>query len=263
MKIMLTVLLPVLNEEKYLDKCLGSLFSQTYRNFKIICINDGSTDGTGLIIAKWKKKYSSRMQVVTHEDNVGFTDSLNEGLGLISTKWTARIDADDCWHPEKLEKQLAYLASNTKTKLIGCNYINVSDNFERQVNLPETDTQIRKYFVRDNPFGHSCVVFDTDLVRSIGGYNKEYYPSDDYELWFRLSENGSLYNLKETLCRRRLGDGISILSQNRQLNNCMRIQSKIIRSQKLPIYNYVYTVPTLLTLITPGWVRGLKRKFFN
>jgi cellulose synthase/poly-beta-1,6-N-acetylglucosamine synthase-like glycosyltransferase len=262
-KAALTVILPVLNEEKYLDYCLKSIFGQVFTDFKLICINDGSTDHTGSILAKWKTKFGSRMLVVTHPKNIGFTKSLNEGLALVDTKWTARIDADDYWHADKLKVQMSYLISHPNTKLIGCAYINLSDTGQKVISLPETDVQIRTYFPKGNPFGHSCVVFETKLVKEIGGYDRTYYPSDDYELWFRISNFGQLYNVTKQLCYRRLGDGISINGQNRQLKNCLRIQHKIIQNRNLSVLNYIYLVPTLLTLITPGWIRSLKRRLLN
>lgn len=263
MKTNLTVLLPVLNEEKYLDRCLNSIFNQTFTKFNLICINDGSTDKTGIILSSWKKKFGPRMQVVTHKSNIGFTDTLNEGLAMINTTWTGRIDADDYWHPEKLAKQITYLSSHPETKLIGCSYINLTERGQQVVNLPETNDEIRNYFRKDNPFGHSCVIFDTKLAKSLGGYNKDFYPSDDYELWFRFSRYGKLYNLKETYCSRHLGDGISIRSQNLQLKNCIRIQSIVVKNQNLSVLNYVYIIPTILTLLSPNWLRKLKRSIFN
>lgn len=263
MQDLLTIIIPALNEDQYLDDCLKSIYNQTYRNFRLICINDGSTDNTGSILTLWKKKFGPGMTIISHRKNFGFTNSLNEGLSLVRTPWTGRVDADDYWHPEKLQKQMDFLQSHPKVKLIGCNYMNISQHKSGFVRLPETDSQIREYLPKGNPFGHSCVLFDTKLVKDLGGYSKDYYPSDDYELWFRISGVGQMHNLQTPLCYRRLGDGISLVSQNKQLKSCLRIQHRIISERNLPFIYYFHLLPTFLTLITPNWMRSMKRKLLG
>lgn len=257
----ISILIPIYNEAKNIDSCLSSVLAQTYKNFSVICVNDGSTDESQKLLEKWQKRFAGRLKIVNNHRNLGFTYSLNRGLQAITTKYTARLDADDAWLPKKLELQMNFLKKNPDYGLIGSCYINVTtQNKEVHIHLPTDNERISSFLIKGNPFGHSCVVYLTDLVKQMGGYDKEYYPSDDYYLWTRLARLTKMHNISEFLCRRKLGDGISLVSQNRQLRQCLRIQLSIIRERKLSWLNYSYLIPPLITLVTPNYIREIKRR---
>lgn len=257
-----SILLATYNGEKTLDRCLRSLYEQTYQDFRIIGINDASTDTTHDILLSWQKKFSEeRFEIIKQTTNRGLTRSLNLGLEKIDTPYTARIDADDWWTPEKLEKQIRFLESNPGYGVIGCAYINVIHGKERPVFLPETDIHLKKMIFYRNPFAHSCVIFQTDLIKHAGSYDQNIYYGQDYELWLRISSQTKFYNIPEILCYRNANSGISYSKQNAQLWQFVKTQCTYIQRLDRPFFDYRFIIEPLIVIATPQWIRTWKRKY--
>ena len=100
-----TFLIPAFNVELHLKSCLEGIYNQTFTNFKVLIINDGSTDGTEEIL---RQINDSRFCVIHRRKNMGYIYCLNLGLALIKTKYTARLDADDIPMPRRLENQIKF-----------------------------------------------------------------------------------------------------------------------------------------------------------
>ncbi len=105
-KPLVSVIFPIYNSDKFLRESLESLLNQTYQNFEIIAINDGSQDRSRKIILSYK---DSRIKYYEHKKNLGLVNTLNEGIKLSRGKYLARMDADDISLPQRFEKQVAYL----------------------------------------------------------------------------------------------------------------------------------------------------------
>ena len=101
---MISVIIPVFNVEEYLDKCLESILTNTYRDLEVICVNDGSTDRCPEILRKWKER--DPRVIVVNQDNRGLPEARNSGLAVMSGDYTAFIDADDRVHPQYFESML-------------------------------------------------------------------------------------------------------------------------------------------------------------
>lgn len=247
---LLTVLLPIYNGKDFLDRCLESLCQQTYKGFNIICVDDGSTDNTPKILKKWKARFNrDRMKIITNSVTQGVTKSLNLGLEKILSIYTARIDCDDWWEKDKLIKQLDFLESHPDYGVIGCNYVNLTKTSARKINLPHSDLEIKRRIIARNPFAHSCVIFRTDLVKRLGGYNNQIRYGQDYDLWLKCLPETRFYNLQEYLCFRNIGQGISYENQKEQMLQCMKTQIKYIQLYKLSPINYLYLIEPLMLVI--------------
>lgn len=258
-----TILISIYNGAKTLDRCFESIKKQTFQDFEIVCINDGSTDATKNLLGKWQSAFGERFKIIENNPGLGLTKSLNKGLELAQGAYTARIDADDWWQREKLEKQIAFLTANPEYGLIGCNYINITQDKELSVTLKTTDTEIRKSIIKRNPFAHSCVIFDTTLIKSAGKYDGGVRYGQDYDLWLRVFPNTKLYNLPEFLCYRSIDQGISLEKQRAQMWQCMKTQVKYIKRYSLSLKNYLYLIEPLIVILTPNWAKNLKRKYLN
>ena len=112
-----TVLMSVFNGEAYLRKAIESILGQTFFDFEFLIINDGSTDDTGAIL-EHEAKRDARIKVF-EQDNQGLVGSLNFGLSKARGRLIARIDADDIAYPQRLEKQVAYMAKHTELLALG------------------------------------------------------------------------------------------------------------------------------------------------
>ena len=98
---MVSIVVPVFNVEKYLDECLKSILNQTYNNFELILINDGSTDKSGVICDEYRKKYNNIK--VIHQENQGQAVARNNGVKISKSEWIMFVDSDDVIHPYLLE----------------------------------------------------------------------------------------------------------------------------------------------------------------
>lgn len=256
----LSVLLAVHNGETSLDRCLTTLAAQSLQPERIICVDDASTDTTAEVLAAWQRRLGSQLSVIRNARNLGLTKSLNRGLAAVATRYTARIDADDWWRADKLARQEAFLAAHPEHGVVGCAYWNVGEHGRTAVRPPETDRQIRSGMIRRNPFAHSCVVFRTELVRSLGGYDEAVRYGQDYDLWLRCRPLTAFHNLPDLLCYRSVGSGISVDKQRQQMLQSVKTQLKYLRAYRMPALEYLALAEPLAVAATPAWIRSFKRR---
>lgn len=258
-----SILLSVHNGAHTLHRCLTSIYEQTFQDFEIVCVNDGSTDATAEILDTWQVTFGSeKMRILTNESSIGLTRSLNRGLDIIAGTYTARIDADDFWHKEKLEKQAYFLKTHPDYGIIGCNYTNVSSDRQVNISLKETDAEIRQSIIKRNPFAHSCVIFRTELIRTLGKYNEHIRYGQDYDLWLRCLPKTKFYNLPEFLCTRSIDQGISLEKQREQMWQSIKTQVKYIRKYHYSFANYFFLLEPLIVIMSPTCIKNVKRKIW-
>lgn len=205
---LLSVVMAVYNGEKYLKESIESILEQTFTDFEFIIINDGSTDNTLAII----NSYADHRIKIINQQNAGLSKSLNKGIAIATGDFIARIDADDTALPNRLEKQMRFMAKHPDIVLLGTN-ANIVDeegnylytsNLERSVNHPSI-------FETSNPFFHSSVVFRKSIFDKCGGYNEDViHHFEDKLLWAKMLVCGNLANLEEALINYRITpNGIS------------------------------------------------------
>jgi glycosyltransferase involved in cell wall biosynthesis len=112
----ITVLMPVYNAERYVGEAIESILNQTFRDFKILIIDDGSTGRSCEIIRAYSLE-DHRIELVINESNMGITKTLNKGLSMIDTPYIARMDSDDISLPHRFEKQLDIMENNSDLML--------------------------------------------------------------------------------------------------------------------------------------------------
>ena len=222
-----SVILPVYNGEEYLQAAIDSILAQTFRDFELIIINDGSRDGSKSIIDaicdERVRKY--------HQDNVGLAATLNRGIDLAQGDYVARQDQDDISYPERLERQVDYLDNRSDVALVGTRAeIWVGDKkTERVHNHPTRCADLKFDLLFDNPFVHSSVMFRKETVRSLGGYTTDpaRQPPEDYELWSRVSRVACIGNIGELLVAyREVPKSMSRVSVNPFLEKVLMISSE-------------------------------------
>lgn len=257
---LITVLLAVRNGEKTLDRALDSLKKQTVQNFLICCVNDASTDGTASILDTWQQFFGEdRFHILTNVENMGLTRSLNAGLSAVTTPLTARLDADDWWHKTKIEHQVDFIRRHPETGLLGTNYVNITKRTTRPIICLEDDATIRQNILKRNPFAHSCIVFETALVKKLGGYDERVRYGQDYDLWLRMLPHTKMHNLQEFLCFRNAEGGISQEKQNAQMKQCIRTQLKYLKMYRRPFWEYTAILEPLLVILVPECIKKYKR----
>ncbi len=124
-KSLISIIIPIYNSEKYLKKCLDSLTNQTYTNLEIICVNDGSTDTSGDILAQYEKT-DSRIKIITIP-NGGISNARNTGNNYVTGQYIMYIDSDDWIEPQTCEKALI-AAKNFNADVVFWNYVREFDS---------------------------------------------------------------------------------------------------------------------------------------
>ena len=113
---LVSVLMPVYNSKNYIEESINSILSQTYKNIEIILINDGCNDGTEIILKAFSKSHSNIK--LYNQDNIGYCNSINNGIQYCSGEYIARMDADDIMIFNRIEKQVNYLLNHTQISIL-------------------------------------------------------------------------------------------------------------------------------------------------
>lgn len=229
---LVSIVLPVYNAEAYLPECLASLTHQTYVNFEIIAINDGSTDGSEEII---KSLRDSRILYSENDGNRGIVFSLNRGLELARGDFVARMDADDVADETRLHRQVSFLNARPDIAVVGSQgRIIDGDGIDQgAVRWPiNKDEIVFAMLLGINPVGHPFVMFRKDAVKAVGGYRDNYYAAEDLDLWFRLFSSGfGISNCEDSLLQYRVhGNQVTQKHRSRQLDSHYRCFHDFISS---------------------------------
>lgn len=258
-----SIIISVYNGEQTLVRAFQSIFDQSFQDFEVICVNDGSTDGSSKLLEIWQERYPEQLRIVNNHTNIGLTRSLNLALSKATGTCIARLDADDFWEPRKLEMQMSFLETHPECGIVGSNYINISGPNDRlhKIRLPETHAEITRALFRRNPFGHSCILAKADLFKAVGGYDERIRYGQDYDLWLRCFPLTRFHNLQEFLCTRTLGNNLSIARQNAQMLQSIKTRFRYIGKYGYGFHNYLYLLEPLCVILTPNWIKNLKRRY--
>lgn len=204
---LISVVLPVYNGEKYLKSSLDSIISQTFTNFELIAIDDGSNDSS-LSILKNYERMDSRVRVISRE-NKGLSISLNEGIDASRAELIARMDQDDISLPMRLQLQYSFMQKNPDVVASGSAAIFIDEDAESICSYhPYHDDQRLRNSFPDSPFIHPTVIFRKSKFDAAGKYpEKMLLGGEDVVIFARLSKLGKLGNLEDPLIKYRLVTG--------------------------------------------------------
>ena len=199
----ITVLMPAYNAGKFIAEAIASVLGQTFGDFELLIINDGSIDNTLDVIKSFDNK---RIRVI-NQSNQGVAAALNVGLKNARADYIARFDADDICIPQRLQKQHEFLLNNPEYMLVGsdADYILENNDFLFHFKcLAHTHEEImdRLYFYC--PFVHPAVMYKKDVALKVGGYPDVAHNFEDYMLWVAMAGKGKFCNIAEPLIKYRL-----------------------------------------------------------
>jgi len=183
---LISVLLSVHNGETYLEESINSIIEQTYTNWELIIIDDGSTDQTPALLQQYN---DSRIHIFT-QNNIGLTASLNRAASLAKGELFARQDADDISHKKRFEQQVAHFMQSenlvlvsSRTAWIDCNN-KILDIRDAPLNRVQA---VKKMSLLTNPFVHGSLMFKKTAFDAVSGYNDQLSTSQDFDLIIRMS----------------------------------------------------------------------------
>lgn len=194
----------VYNGMPYVRHTLDSLLQQTFRQFELVVVDDGSTDGSPRVLAEYASK-DNRIRVLRNERNLKLPESLNRGLRACRAALVARADADDLYEPDRLERQLQVMESQPETGVLGAGgwEIDAYGKVVTRFACPASDGLIRLILPFRCCLSHPVVMYRRDLVLEAGGYSEEFLKVEDYDLWARLLPRTRFANLQLPLWRYR------------------------------------------------------------
>jgi hypothetical protein len=194
----------VFNGERYLREAVDSVLAQTFEDFELLVVDDGSTDSSRDLLASYR---DPRVRRIENSRNLGLTPSLNIGLRAARGELVARMDADDVAEPQRLAVQVTAMAADPGLVLIGSSYRLINE-FGAVTGLTSRDLddfRIRWVSLFRTPLAHTTAIFRRSLVTSRGCYYDEHRPTaQDYGLWLRLLDHGRGRVLAEPLMRYRV-----------------------------------------------------------
>lgn len=178
----ISVCLPVRNAERTLQKAIHSVLVQSFEDFELLIIDDGSEDRTNEVIKEFR---DVRIKVVYDVQQIGIAARLNQMIAMAQGEYIARMDADDILMPVRLEKQLKFLENNEHIDVVSSSAIVIDENGER-------------LGIRNDILIHPTVMGRTEWFRQ-NPYNESYSGVEDYELWLRVKDKTNFSHISEPL----------------------------------------------------------------
>ena len=216
----ISIVLPAYNCESFLKEAIESILNQTFKDFELIIINDGSTDKTEDVI----KSFSDpRIIYLKNEKNSGLVYTLNKGIDIAKGKYIARMDGDDIALPARLVKQKAILDEYPDIVVAASTITFINEKKESEGNwLLDRKTihpfEIRKHLPYENCIAHPSVMIRSQILKELK-YKSYQKNIEDYDLWLRIISKGySIMKTEESQLLYRIHDS-SITSMHLKKNN--------------------------------------------
>ncbi|MBI3807269.1 MAG: glycosyltransferase family 2 protein [Nitrospirae bacterium] len=205
---LVSVVIPIYNGERFLQESLESVFAQTFQDYEIVCVDDGSTDSSCALL----KQYGVQVRVI-QQANAGQSAARNEGVRQASGAFVAFLDQDDRWYPSKLEQQVAVLNAEPDVVLVHCNY----DRMDKDGRVLVAGAALAEQAsALASPLGRligealvfpSAMLVRRDVFQQVGGFDSELRGFEDFDLIARLKQQGHFVLLPESGMAYRLHAG--------------------------------------------------------
>lgn len=197
-----SVLMTVYNGAPWLREAIDSVVSQTYRDWELIVIENGSSDASPTILGSYT---DPRIRVIPVRVNMGRTPALRDAFARARGEYIAVLDADDIAEPTRFAKQAVFLDAHREVSVVGSWTLRI-DAEGRQIARwapPLDPAQLQDQLGFRNPIVHSAAMYRAGLAREVGGYPTDYPYAQDCALWLRLAERGQIAMIGEYLSSHR------------------------------------------------------------
>ena len=250
-----SVVLPVRDGELFLREALESVLRQTYSDFEVVVVDDGSTDRTADILSGFR---DDRVRVLRQEA-AGLVVALQRGVAEARAAFVARMDADDVSEPERLARQVELLELRPRAGMVAT-WVAVIDESGRELRrevLPSEHEDLARRLLLRNPFQHGSVLLRRDALEAAGGYRGDYGANEDYDLWRRLARSWELACVPEVLYRYRVHAGAVTQTDPERVARRERLRSELWREYDARAYDVRRTIARARTA-EPLVRRGLE-----
>lgn len=255
----ISVVMPAYNAEKYIGEAIESILHQTFSDFELIIIDDGSIDWTREIIEQYVQK-DPRVIWIKNEKNMQISATLNRGVQFARGEYIARMDADDRSVPDRFEKQVVFLDDNLDIGIVWWSMQLFNSKWIiwiRKYYL--NDAEIRKHLFFFSPFCHPSIMMRRDLVREVWGYGRDMVYVEDYDLYFKLGRKTKFANLAEVMLQYRVSeDWITVNKLEEMERKTMMVRKKAVKEYwySMRLIDRIYL---LLQRLSSLFIRGNAR----
>jgi len=185
-KVLVSVLIPTWNRADLLPRTVQSVLNQTEQDFEIIIIDDASDDMTSDVVRGLQKKDSRISYERLSENSGGAATPKNKGIKKATGEFIAVLDADDIWHPEKLERQLKLFTKTPSLSAVGCAYNNIRDGGNEVQHIPEVDHN-KAILIKDYMGPGSCIMYKKSLFETVGLFDPRFKNYQDWDMRIRIA----------------------------------------------------------------------------
>jgi glycosyltransferase involved in cell wall biosynthesis len=243
-----SVLLPVYNAQDYLRESIDSILNQSFTDFELIIINDGSKDGSKEII----DSYTDPRIKVIDQDNAGLPVSLNRAIAIAKGKYLARQDADDVSLPKRLEEQVRFM-DEQGLDICGCDFdiINQAGQIIESIKVPHTPESMTITLACTVPFAHGSVMMRKSFLDKQSLRYDESVVTEDYDLWSRIYQAGGIFGNVPLILflYRQLGQSLSKITAKPALENTRALRRKYVKDNVAQVKRALeQTIPMASTL---------------
>jgi len=243
-----SVVMVVCNVERFLVEAIESILGQTFREFEFIIVDFGSTDQSKGIVSSYAAK---DQRIKLHEiPHCGLAEARNASCALAKGQYIAIQDADDVSVPCRLMSEVDFMEKHPAVGLLGgaVEWIDAAGKRLLVTGYPTEDREIRTAFTSYCPFWQPTVLIRKEVFVGLGGYRLAFAPSEDYDLWLRISEQYQCANLSQVMLRYRIHSGQLSLRKRKQQVLCFLGAQASAASRKAGTGDPLNTVGE----ITPG-----------
>lgn len=201
---LVSVVIPLYNRKAYIGDAIDSLLCQSYENIEIIVVDDCSTDD-GLSVVEGYR--DTKIRLIKNEKNMGISYTRTRGLKEAKGEYIALLDSDDIAMPNRIEKQAAYLESNSKIGVVGSNRIEFYNGEDIGISKHWLEAEeLKVALILDMPMSNPSLMMRREVVEEFS-YDSDYIVAEDYEFLYRVSKKWDLVNLEEPLIKYRIHSG--------------------------------------------------------
>lgn len=254
---LVSILMSVHNAQDTLAQSIDSIRAQSYENWELVIVDDGSDDNSPEILRTYTQT-DPRIRVFTQK-NTGLTIALNNGIAHCRGVYIARQDADDFSYPQRLERQVSVMEADTSIVLCGGNCDSV---YESGLSIPwgwRDDQALKKILRFRTPFAHSTAMIRASTLKSLGGYDPCFKTSQDMELWIRLSKSGKVTMLREPVIKRSVLETTSVSARRKWRQVYDAFRARWIHNQDHKFLALYHTARNLIVGCLPHKILALKQ----
>lgn len=262
----ISVLMSVYNtQEEYLREAIESILNQTYTDFEFIIINDGSSNNAKEVIMSYN---DSRIKYFEQE-NKGLIYTLNQGLKFCNGEYIARMDSDDISLPNRFEKQVEILDSNSEIGVVGA-LIQIFPNKEKIAPYVEYPKFLD--LIKTNQLAHPVVMIRKSILEKFNLKYENFLYAEDYELWSRFIKYSKIYNIQEVLLKYRIHpSSVSSKFNKQQIETDKKIKHIMLdfltddKNLQQKLKDLLFPKPLLYKLICAllQWIFSIKNYYSN